>query len=790
MKIQLSWIIPILFCIGCVGEQEGVKDNLTMWYTSPANQWEESLPLGNGRLGAMPNGGVFTEKITLNDITLWSGSEEDALNEQAINYLPDIQQLLLEGKNLEAQRMMYEHFACKGKGSGHGNGANVPYGCFQTLGEMNIEFQYPEIKKTDTCYTNYERGLHLSNATAYTTYSINGVNYKREYFVSQPNDVVVIKLSADKPVLNFKVSLDREEKTNIQSGHGYLSMYGQLENGVNGKGIKYLAQLGVDSEDGVVTTYPRLIEVKDASEVYLYLSASTNFKDLLFEKTVANLLQEAKSKGYKSLKKKHIRSYQEKFNRVQLSIGHEEVVLPTDERLVRFQTEEDPALSALYFQFGRYLMLSGTRGNSLPLNLQGLWANGVQTPWNGDYHLNINLQMNYWPMEVANLSDLHRPLTDLVKGMVSSGEKTAKTFYNAEGWVAHVITNPWKFTAPAEHASWGSTNTGGAWLCSHLWEHFAFTQDTAYLREIYPVLKGASKFFRSNMIKEKSHDWLVTAPSSSPENSFYQSGNKESVFVCMGPTMDVEIITELFGNTIQAAKLLNEDTDFVASLQEMLKQFPPLQISKKGGYLQEWLEDYEETDQYHRHVSHLYGLHPANLITLSKTPELMKACEKTLERRGDEGTGWSRAWKINFWARLHNGERAHKLLRSLLVPTKETEIMMGSKGGGTYPNLFCAHPPFQIDGNLGGCAGIAEMLIQSHDGFIDLLPALPATWSKGEFKGLKVRGGAIVDAKWDKSKLEKVVIHATIANTYKVKTPDGVSIDLKLAQGEEKTLDF
>lgn len=789
MKKYLSFLGGIFLFAGVLSCQKQDTNELTLWYTTPARMWEESLPLGNGRLGAMPDGGVFHEKIVLNDITLWSGSEEDALNEEAINYLPQIRQLLQMGKNREAQEMMYKHFACKGAGSGHGNGANVPYGCFQTLGEINIEYQYPEATSADTCYANYERGLHLGEALAYTRFSLNGINYQREYFASTPKDVIVIKISANQPKLSFKVALNRSEKSNIYSEEGTLSMSGQLENGVNGSGMKYLAQLNVASKDGVITTNPEDISVKDASEVYLYISASTNFADSLFEQTVSDNLQKAKAEKYESVKKEHIRCFQEKFNRVELKLGKSNKDVPVNERLSAFQIEDDPDLCALYFQFGRYLMISGTRENTLPLNLQGLWANSIQTPWNGDYHLNINLQMNYWPMEVANLSELHRPLTDLVKGMVPSGQKTADTFYNAKGWVAHVITNPWKFTAPAEQASWGATNTGGAWLCANLWEHYAFNPDTAYLQEIYPVLKGASRFFQTNLIEEKSHGWLVTAPSSSPENSFYQPGSKEPIFVCMGPTMDVQIITELFGNTIHAATILGQDQAFADSLQNMLNRFPPMQISKQG-YLQEWLEDYEETDQHHRHVSHLYGLYPGYSITASGNPDLLDACRNTLERRGDDGTGWSRAWKINFWARLQNGERAYKLLRNLLKPTKEREILMGVEGGGTYPNLFCAHPPFQIDGNLGGCAGIAEMLLQSHDGYIHLLPALPAAWKDGEFKGLKARGGAIIDAKWRDGKLLQAIVHANVSQHFKIKLPDGTFSEFNLGTGENKVFTF
>ena len=411
--------------------------------------------------------------------------------------------------------------------------------------------------------------------------------------------------------------------------------------------------------------------------------------------------------------------------------------------------------------------------NSLPLNLQGLWANQVQTPWNGDYHLNINVQMNYWPAEVCNLPELHRPLIDLTRSLVPSGEKTADTFYGAEGWVAHMMTNPWGFTAPGEHASWGATNTGGAWLCQHLWEHYAFSGDEAYLQSIYPVLTGAADFFLSSMIEEPNNGWLVTAPSSSPENAFYLPGSSDPVYVCMGPTMDVQIITELFNNILTAAEVLGIEDETTRQITQALPRIPPMQISPEG-YLQEWLEDYEEQDPRHRHVSHLYGLHPSNQISPVTTPELAAAAKETLERRGDAGTGWSRAWKVNFWARLHDGNRAYKLLKSLLEPAFGSEVQM-NRGAGTYPNLFCAHPPFQIDGNLGGTAGIAEMLIQSHDGYLHLLPALPDNWNEGSFKGLRVRGGAVVDAAWEAGQLRTLGLTSESDTELRLKVPAGAS---------------
>lgn len=752
------------FC--CLG-----SDVLRMWYDSPARMWEEALPLGNGRLGMMPDGGVFQERITLNDITMWSGSFEDTRNPDALKYLPRIRRLLLEGKNDEAQQLMYVHFSCGGKGSNGGNGADVPYGSFQLLGNLNIRYSFQDGGSQE--YTGYVRGLSLDSAFAWTDFRKGEVRFHREYFVSHAGDVIVIKLTADhSKQICFNVWLDRPERCVCYSDGGELYMTGQLDNGSGGVGNRYMARMKVVAEDGNQIADSTGIHVNGATTAYIFLSAGTLLWDRDYIRRLGLLMDNALKMKYRELFERHIAAWEEKFGRVDLDLGPQTDSVPTDRRLQCFQENGDPAMAALYFQYGRYLMISGTRENTMPLNLQGLWANTIRTPWNGDYHLNINLQMNYWPLEVANLSDLHGPFRNLVMGMVASGEATARNFYGASGWVAHVITNPWGFTAPGEHASWGATNTGGAWMCEHLWEHYAFTQDKEYLREVYPVLKGAAEFFLSSMIREPAHGWLVTAPSSSPENAFFMPGTRKAVSVCMGPTMDVQIIRELFGNTIMAAEILNKDRRFADTLRETVRKLPPMQISPDGGYLQEWLEDYEETDVHHRHVSHLFGLYPSNQISVTGTPELAEAARRTLERRGDDGTGWSRAWKINFWARLHDGNRAFKLLKNLLRPVADGgKIIYG--GGGTYPNLFCVHPPFQIDGNFGGCAGIAEMLLQSQMGMIELLPALPDGWSDGSYKGLCVRGGGVIDLSWKNGKAERMVLRARASNTFRIMIPEG-----------------
>jgi alpha-L-fucosidase 2 len=771
--LTLSLISLITACSGKQSVDYRKPSDLRLWYDTPAGRFEESLPLGNGRLGMMPDSRIDKETIVLNDITLWSGGVQDAGNPEAAKSLPQIRELLFEGKNDLAQELMYKTFVCGGSGSSHGQGSTVPFGSYEVLGNLHIDYQYPEGEHQ---VKNYKRSLLLNDAVAFTSFEMDNVEYSREFFADFKRDVLVIRLLAsEKGALKCNIGIDRPQVFETKVEGNELLMQGQLDNGTDGKGMRYQARVGVKlTGSGKLTASDGQLHISDAKEALVIISATTDYKDDGYEKRCRELLNEAlATEKYAAMKAQHVAEYQKLFNRASLNLtspASEQDTIPTNRRLIAFAANPtDNGLVEQYFQFGRYLLISSTRPNLLPPNLQGLWANTINTPWNGDYHANINVQMNHWPVEITNLSELHQPLIKLTESLTEPGRKTAKVFYNADGWVAHMMTNVWGFTEPGEHPSWGATNTGGAWMCEHLWEHYDYNRDKAYLQRIYPVLKGASEFFLSMLVSEPKHGWLVTAPTTSPENAFYMPGTKKSVSICMGSTMDNQIIRELFTNTAAAASLLNTDKELQDRLLQTAAKLPPTQISSDGR-LMEWLEEYEETDPQHRHVSHLYALHPGNQITPDGTPDLAQAARETLKQRGDGGTGWSRAWKINFWARLGDGNHAFKLLFNLLTPVSDAGFNYSNKGG-TYPNLFCAHPPFQIDGNFGGCAGIAEMFLQSHTGVIALLPALPDAFSTGSFDGFKARGGVEVSAAWTDKTLTSARLKATVEDIVRLKLP-------------------
>ncbi len=762
--------ICLLISIFSSAQQRG---KYKLWYDKPAQQWVEALPIGNGRIAAMVYGDPYKEKLQLNESTFWSGGPSRNDNPDGAKVLDSIRYYLFNGNYKRAQVLADKGLTAK---TLHGS-------AFQNIGDLTLDFHNLGNVKS------YYRELDIEKALTTTTFISNGTYFKREVFASIPDNVVVVKLSADKKnALNFTATFDSELKKDVQA-EGFTLQMGGLSStleGLEGK-VKYNAIAKFSTEGGKTSVSGKSVSVSNANEVTILISIATNFTDyktLNTDEIVKSrrYISEAEHKNFKTLFINHLKTYQHYFKRVDFDLGTSEAAKnPTDIRVKNFAINDDPGLISLYYQFGRYLLISSSQPGGQPANLQGIWNNSNKPAWDSKYTININTEMNYWPAEKTNLSEMHEPLIQMIKDLSESGKETAKVMYSSRGWVVHHNTDIWRITGVVDFANAGMWPMGGAWLSQHLWEKYLYNGDKDYLKSVYPVLKSAAQFYEDFLIEEPTHKWLVISPSMSPEN--IPQGHQGSALAA-GNTMDNQLMFDLFTKTKKAAEILNADAEKIPVWSSIISRLPPMKIGKYG-QLQEWMEDLDNPKDNHRHVSHLYGLFPSNQISPYTKPQLADASKTVLLYRGDVSTGWSMGWKVNLWAKLLDGNHANKLIKDQLTLVEKDG--WGSKGG-TYPNLFDAHPPFQIDGNFGCTSGITEMLLQTQNGFIDILPALPDVWKNGKISGLKAYGGFEVNIKWENNKAKEVIIKSGLGGNCRIKVPNEMKLSgnskLKKAEGK------